>query len=77
MSPLERWLTPAVRRWLYGIATAALIVLGVYGLLTNEQIAAWMGLAAAITGLATVYTDPEQPTGLPRRAMPPSESPHA
>ena len=23
MSPLERWLTPAVRRWLYGIATGS------------------------------------------------------
>ena len=47
---------PAVRRWIYGIATAALAVLGVYGIVTGEQIAAWSLLASAITGLATANT---------------------
>ena len=47
---------PAVRRWIYGIATAALAVLGVYGIVTGEQITAWSGLASAITGLATINT---------------------
>lgn len=47
---------PAIRRWIYGIATAALAVLGVYGIVTGEQITAWSGLASAITGLATVNT---------------------
>ena len=47
---------PDVRRWIYGIATAALAVLGVYGIVTGEQITAWSGLASAITGLATVNT---------------------
>ena len=50
---------PEVRRWIYGIATAALAVLGVYGIGTGEQIAAWSLLASAITGLATANT----PTG--------------
>ena len=50
---------PAVRRWIYGIATAALAVLGVYGIVTGEQITAWSGLAMAVTGLAAVNT----PTG--------------
>lgn len=52
---------PEVRKWIYGIATAALAVLGVYGLVTGAQIAAWAGLAAAVTGLATVNTGPASP----------------
>ena len=47
---------PEVRKWIYGIATAALAVLGVYGIVTGEQIAAWSGLASAITGLALANT---------------------
>lgn len=47
---------PEVRKWIYGIATAALVVLGVYGIVTGEQIAAWSLLASAITGLATANT---------------------
>lgn len=50
--------SPAVRRWIYSIATAALAVLGVYGIVDGEQITAWSGLAAAITGLAAINTDP-------------------
>ena len=47
---------PEVRKWIYGIATAALAVLGVYGIVTGEQITAWSGLASAITGLAAANT---------------------
>ncbi|WP_454921406.1 phage holin [Actinomyces naeslundii] len=47
---------PAVRKWIYGIASAALAVLGVYGIVSGEQITAWSGLASAITGLAAVNT---------------------
>lgn len=53
---MERYLTPRVRRWLYGVTTAALAVLGVYGLIDSQQLAAWSGLAAAITGLAFINT---------------------
>ena len=46
-----------LRRWRpLLIATAALAVLGVYGIVTGEQIAAWSLLASAITGLATANT---------------------
>lgn len=48
--------SPAVRKWIYGIATAALAVLGIYGIVSGEQITAWSGLASAITGLATLNT---------------------
>lgn len=47
---------PDVRKWIYGIATATLAVLGVYGIVTGEQITAWSGLASAITALAAVNT---------------------
>lgn len=47
---------PDVRKWIYGIATAGLLVLGVYGIVSGEQITAWSGLASAITGLAAVNT---------------------
>ena len=50
--------SPAFRRWIYSIATAGLAVLGVYGLVTTEQSAAWGVLAAAVTGLAAANTDP-------------------
>jgi len=53
---MTKYLTPSVRRWLYGVTTAGLAVLGVYGVLDGQQLAAWSGLAAAITGLAYVNT---------------------
>ncbi|MDU7361228.1 MAG: hypothetical protein E7L00_08495 [Propionibacteriaceae bacterium] len=56
---MTKCLTPRVRRWLYGVTTAALCVLGVYGVLDGQQLAAWSGLAAAITGLALANTGDE------------------
>ena len=47
---------PEIRRWIYGIATASLGVLLVYGVVTGEQAAAWSGLAMSVTGLAAVNT---------------------
>lgn len=45
-------INPKTRAWIYGIAVATFGVLGVYGILTTEQIAAWAILASAICGLA-------------------------
>lgn len=61
-------LTPKVRKWIYGIATAGLVVMGVYGLVTAEQAAAWGLLAAAVTGLATANTDTASQSGMPDEA---------
>lgn len=52
----------AARRYIYGVATAALAVLGVYGVLTGEQMAVIAGLAAAVTGLAGINV-PSRDTG--------------
>ena len=57
---------PAVRKWLYGVACAVTLLIGAYGLLDEQLIAAWNMLAAAVFGVATLNTDTRQPTG--RRA---------
>lgn len=43
---------PRHRRWLYGISIASFGVLGVYGLVNADQMAAWGLLAAAVFGVA-------------------------
>ncbi|WP_019136685.1 hypothetical protein [Cellulomonas massiliensis] len=48
--------TPAVRRWIYRVATAGLAVAAVYGYVDGEPSAAWLLLAAAVTGMADVNT---------------------
>lgn len=48
-----RWLTPQVRRWLYGILTAAVPLLVVYGILEADAAPLWVSLAASILGTAT------------------------
>lgn len=66
MNHLISWLTPARRRWLYTITGAALALAGIYGLVDGQQIAGWMGLAAAVFGVAAVHTPAPE---LPRRAL--------
>ena len=43
---------PEVRAWIYNVTIAALAVAMTYGLLTGEQAAVWLGLVAAVVGLA-------------------------
>lgn len=49
---IEAALTPARRRYVYRITLAALGILGVYGLVTADAVAAWALLAAAVTAMA-------------------------
>ena len=39
------------RRWLYGIALAAVALAAFYGLITQESTALWVGIVAALLGL--------------------------
>ncbi len=55
---LEQFLSPAFRTWLYGVATAVLVVLSAYGFLDDGKMTAWTGLIAAITGLAAMMVSP-------------------
>ena len=50
-------LTPARRRWAYRVTGAALVIAGVYGILDGQQLAAWMGLAAAVFVVADRHVD--------------------
>jgi hypothetical protein len=57
---------PAVRKWLYGIACAVTLLVGAYGFIDDQLIAAWNMLAAAVFGVATLNTNTNQSSG--RRA---------
>lgn len=65
LNAIEKAATPARRKWAYGVTTAALVVLGTYGILTGDQAAAWDLLAAAVTGMATAKTDTRTSSGMP------------
>lgn len=47
------WLTPAVRRWLYGIATALVPILVIYGVIESETAPMWIALVASMLGTGT------------------------
>lgn len=55
------WLTPQVRRWLYGIALAILPILTAYSILQEAHAPLWAALVGSILvpGLALAHT----PTG--------------
>ena len=43
--------TPAVRKWIYGIAAAAIPVLVLFGVVAAEDTQVWLNFAAAVLGL--------------------------
>lgn len=46
------------RKWLYGVVGAVGLILSVYGILNETQLAAWAGLVTSlINGLAFVNVD--------------------
>ncbi|WP_040765610.1 phage holin [Varibaculum cambriense] len=47
------WLTPAVRGWIYGIITALVPLLIIYGVLDEQTAPLWLALAASILGTST------------------------
>lgn len=62
------WLTPEVRRYVYGIVGAAVAVLVGYQALSTEHAALWIALAGSILlpGLALAHTDTGTASGAPR-----------
>lgn len=55
----QSWLTPAARRWLYGIALAVIALCTSYGLITADAAALWGNLTAAVLALAITHTPTE------------------
>lgn len=53
------WLTPHRRKKLYGIATAIIPLLVIYGILDENTAPLWLALAGSIlaTGTATLHTN--------------------
>lgn len=56
-----RWLTPTVRRWVYGIVTALVPLLVVYGLVEESTAPLWLALASSVLGTTTALL--HTPTG--------------
>ena len=54
-------MNPVTRKWLYGVACSITLLLGAYGLMDDQLIAAWNMVAAAVFGVATLNTDTRQP----------------
>jgi hypothetical protein len=47
------WLTPQVRRWAYGVVTAAVPLLVIYGVIESEAAPLWVALVASVLGTGT------------------------
>lgn len=54
------WLTPALRKRVYEIALALLVLASVYGFVNAEQATAWQSLISVlIVGMARANVSPE------------------
>lgn len=53
------WLTPAARRWAYGVALAVIALCTAYGLIDDNAAALWGNFAAAVLALAITNTPTE------------------
>ena len=51
---MNRIMNVKFRRWAYGVSVAGFGVLGVYGIVDADQMAAWAILASAVAGLALI-----------------------
>lgn len=47
------WLTPQLRAWLYGITTALVPLLTIYGIIDQATAPLWIALAASVLGTST------------------------
>ena len=56
-------MNPVTRKWLYGVACSITLLLGAYGLMDDQLIAAWNLVAAAVFGVATLNTNTTQSFG--------------
>lgn len=50
-TPRRKWFTLKRRRWAYGVLSAIAVALVVQGVASAEQVAAWLGVGAALLGV--------------------------
>lgn len=52
------WLTPQIRAWMYGIITALVPILTIYGIIDQSTAPLWLSLAASVlaTSTALIHT---------------------
>ena len=55
------WLTPQVRGWLYGVITALVPLLIIYGVLDEQTAPLWIALGASILGTSTALAHTPKP----------------
>ena len=51
--PVVPWLTQERRAWLYRVLTAMATLVVIYGVASGEDVAVWLGAAAAFLGNGT------------------------
>ena len=51
------WLTPQIRRWAYGVVTAVVPLLVVYGVVEQTTAPLWAALAASVLGTGTALAN--------------------
>lgn len=56
-----QWLTPTVRRWLYGVLVALVPLLIAYGVIEETTAPLWLALASSVLGTTTALL--HTPTG--------------
>jgi hypothetical protein len=49
-------ISPKFRQWLYGVTVVAVPLLVIYGVVSSEDAALWVAMAAAILGQGTAFT---------------------
>ena len=57
---LVEWLTPTVRRWLYGVALALVPLLVAYGILEDSTAPLWVALAPSVLSTSTALAHTPQ-----------------
>ncbi len=49
------WLTPQVRAWIYGVITALVPILTIYGIVDQTTAPLWLSLAASVLATSTAF----------------------
>lgn len=73
---MNRYLTPKVRAWIYGIAIAVIPLLVAGGILSEEDAPLWVALVGAVLvpGMALAHVPGRRPRGRENESLPRSDA---